>query len=71
MLIQATILFWQGGQGRAQVQQGREAAESWIRDLDVAEEMVQYSAAQILIQAGHSMLAQANQNNNGILTLLR
>ena len=48
-----------------------QAAESLIRDLDMAEEMVQYSASQILLQSGQSMLAQANQNSNGILSLLR
>ena len=48
-----------------------QAAESKIRDLDVAEEMVQFSASQILLQSGQSMLAQANQNSNGILSLLR
>ncbi len=48
-----------------------QAAESQIRDLDMAEEMIDYSASQILIQAGQSMLAQANQNSNGILSLLR
>ena len=48
-----------------------QAAESKIRDLDVAEEMVQFSASQILLQSGQSMLAQANQNSSGILSLLR
>lgn len=48
-----------------------QAAESKIRDLDMAEEMVQFSASQILLQSGQSMLAQANQNSNGILSLLR
>jgi len=48
-----------------------QAAESRIRDVDIAKEMVQYSAAQILMQSGQAMLAQANQNSSGLLTLLR
>ncbi len=47
-----------------------QAAESQIRDTDMAKEMVQYSNLNILGQAGQSMLAQANQKNQGILTLL-
>ncbi len=46
------------------------AAESRIRDTDMAEEMVTYSNTSILAQAGQSMLAQANQANQGVLTLL-
>ena len=46
------------------------AAESRIRDTDMAEEMVTYSKNQILAQAGQSMLAQANQSNQGVLSLL-
>jgi len=46
------------------------AAESQIRDTDMAAEMVQYSKNNILAQAGQSMLAQANQSNQGILSLL-
>lgn len=46
-------------------------AESQIRDTDMAEEMVNYSNLNILGQAGQSMLAQANQKNQGILSLLR
>ena len=46
------------------------AAESRIRDTDMAETMVQYSNQQILAQAGQSMLAQANQANQGVLSLL-
>ena len=46
------------------------AAESRIRDVDVAEEMVKYSNRQILMQAGTSMLAQANQQSQMILSLL-
>ena len=46
------------------------AAESRIRDTDMAETMVKYSNQQILAQAGQSMLAQANQANQGVLSLL-
>ena len=47
------------------------SAESRIRDTDMAEEMVNYSKNNILAQAGQSMLAQANQSNQGILSLLQ
>jgi flagellin len=47
-----------------------QAAESRIRDVDMADEMVNYSKNQILAQAGQSMLAQANQANQGVLSLL-
>ena len=47
------------------------AAESRIRDTDMAEMMVEYSKNQILAQAGQSMLAQANQSNQGVLSLLQ
>ncbi|MBQ1992903.1 MAG: flagellar hook protein [Lachnospiraceae bacterium] len=46
------------------------AAESQIRDTDMATEMVKYSNNNILVQAGQSMLAQANQKNQGVLSLL-
>ncbi len=46
------------------------AAESRIRDTDMAKEMVKYSNLNILGQAGQSMLAQANQSNQGVLSLL-
>ena len=46
------------------------AAESQIRDTDMATEMVKYSNNNILAQAGQSMLAQANQSNQGVLSLL-
>ena len=46
------------------------SAESRIRDTDMAEEMVEYSKNNILAQAGQSMLAQANQSNQGVLSLL-
>ena len=47
------------------------SAESRIRDTDMAEEMVAYSKNSILQQAGQSMLAQANQANQGVLSLLQ
>lgn len=47
------------------------AAESRIRDTDMAEEMVTYSKNNILAQAGQSMLAQANQSTQGVLSLLQ
>ncbi|MDE6566992.1 MAG: flagellin [Lachnospiraceae bacterium] len=47
-----------------------QAAESRIRDLDMADEMVKYSKSSILQQAGQSMLAQANQATQGVLSLL-
>ncbi|MDO5575094.1 MAG: flagellin, partial [bacterium] len=47
------------------------AAESRIRDVDMATEMVEYSKNQILQQAGQSMLAQANQQTSGVLSLLQ
>lgn len=46
------------------------SAESSIRDTDMATEMVRYSNNNILAQAGQSMLAQANQSNQGVLSLL-
>lgn len=46
------------------------SAESQIRDTDMATEMVKYSNNQILAQAGQAMLAQANQANQGVLSLL-
>lgn len=47
------------------------AAESTIRDLDMAEEMTTFTKNQILVQAGTAMLAQANQNPQSVLQLLR
>jgi flagellin len=46
------------------------SAESQIRDTDMATEMVKYSNANILSQAGQAMLAQSNQSNQGVLSLL-
>ena len=48
-----------------------QSAESRIRDTDMADEMVRYSNNNILAQAGQSMLAQANQTNQGVLALLQ
>jgi flagellin len=48
-----------------------QTAESRIRDVDMAEEMVKYSKNSILQQVGQSMLAQANQATQGILSLIR
>ena len=47
------------------------SAEASIRDTDMASEMVKYSNNNILAQAGQSMLAQANQSNQGVLSLLQ
>ena len=47
------------------------SAESRIRDTDMADEMVKYSKNNILVQAGQSMLAQANQSTQGVLSLLQ
>ncbi len=53
------------------VVENTEAAESRIRDTDMADEMVEYSKNNILQQAGQSMLAQANQATQGVLSLLQ
>ena len=53
------------------VAENTSAAESRIRDTDMAEEMVEFSKNNILAQAGQSMLAQANQSNQGVLSLLQ
>ncbi len=52
------------------VAENTQAAESRIRDLDMASEMVEYSKNNILAQAGQSMLAQANQSTQGVLSIL-
>ena len=52
-------------------QENLTASESRIRDVDMASEMVEFSKNQILQQAGTSMLAQANQAPQGVLSLLR
>ena len=53
------------------ISENTQAAESRIRDTDMASEMVEYSKNQILAQAGQSMLAQANQATQGVLSLLQ
>ena len=53
------------------VAENTQAAESRIRDTDMAKEMVEYSKNNILAQAGQSMLAQANQSTQGVLSLLQ
>ncbi|SFN63027.1 flagellin [Pseudobutyrivibrio sp. UC1225] len=53
------------------VVENTDASESRIRDTDMAEEMVTYSKNNILMQAGQSMLAQANQATQGVLSLLQ
>lgn len=53
------------------ISENTQSAESRIRDTDMAEEMVQYSKNNILQQAGQSMLAQANQANQGVVSLLQ
>ena len=52
-------------------QENLPASESRIRDVDVAQEMVNYTKLQILSQSGTSMLAQANQSAQGVLSLLQ
>ncbi|MCI7129066.1 MAG: flagellin [Lachnospiraceae bacterium] len=53
------------------VSENTQSAESRIRDTDMASEMVTYSKNNILAQAGQSMLAQANQSSQGVLSLLQ
>ena len=53
------------------ISENTSSAESRIRDTDMAEEMVSYSKNNILAQAGQSMLAQANQSTQGVLSLLQ
>ncbi len=53
------------------ISENTQSAESRIRDVDMAEEMVEYSKNNILAQAGQSMLAQANQSTQGVLSLLQ
>ena len=53
------------------VSENTQSAESRIRDTDMASEMVQFSKNNILAQAGQSMLAQANQSTQGVLSLLQ
>ena len=53
------------------VAENTQAAESRIRDTDMASEMVEYSKNNILAQGGQSMLAQSNQSTQGVLSLLQ
>jgi flagellin len=53
------------------VSENTQAAESRIRDTDMAAQMVEYSKNNILAQAGQSMLAQGNQSTQGVLSLLQ
>ena len=53
------------------ISENTSSAESRIRDTDMAKEMVNYSKNNILAQAGQSMLAQANQSTQGVLSLLQ
>lgn len=53
------------------VVENTQSAESRIRDTDMAEEMINHAKNNILLQAGQSVLAQANQNSSGILSLLQ
>lgn len=53
------------------VSENTQTAESRIRDTDMASEMVQYSSTSIIQQAGQSMLAQANSQTQGVLSLLQ
>jgi flagellin len=55
----------------ATYQENLTASESRIRDVDMASEMTKFTKLQILQQAGTSMLAQANQSSQGVLSLLR
>ena len=54
-----------------QTSENTQKAESKIRDVDMASEMVAYSKNNILMQAGQSVLAQANQSRDRILSLMQ
>jgi len=62
--------FEMAGKGVAIAAENMQAAESNIRDVDMAEEMVQYTKNQILVQAGTAMLAQANTDPQSVLKML-
>ena len=78
-----TVSKWRSDLGAAQnrlehtisnldnVVENTTAAESRVRDTDMATEMVKYSNSNILAQAGQAMLAQSNQANQGVLSLLQ
>jgi flagellin len=59
------------GAAAAAYQENLVGAESRIRDVDMADEMITFTKNQILQQAGTSMLSQANQSSQGVLSLLR
>jgi flagellin len=62
--------FENAAQGVAVAAENLQAAESRIRDTDMAAEMVKYTRDQIMVQAGTAMLAQANVRNQSVLSLL-
>ena len=59
------------GANEGNIVENTTAAESRIRDTDMASAMVEFSKNNILMQAGQSMLAQANQSTQGVLSLLQ
>jgi len=63
--------FEMASKGVAIAAENLQAAESRIRDVDMASEMVDFAKNQILTQSGSAMLAQANQSTSSVLTLLR
>ncbi len=63
--------FEMASNGVAVASENLQAAESRIRDTDMASEMVQYTKNQILTQSGTAMLAQANSQSQNVLALLR
>jgi len=63
--------FEMAAKGVAVASENLQAAESRIRDTDMASEMVQYTKNQVLSQAGTAMLAQANTRTNSVLQLLQ
>lgn len=52
-------------------EENTQAAESIIRDADMAKEMTDYAKANILTQSAQAVLAQANQNSSNVLNLLK
>jgi len=63
--------FEMAAKGVAIASENMQAAESRIRDTDMANEMVQYTKNQVLTQTGAAMLAQANTQSNAVMTLLQ
>jgi flagellin len=63
--------FEMAAKGVAIASENMQAAESRIRDTDMANEMVQYTKNQVLTQSGAAMLAQANTQSNAVMTLLQ